>query len=178
MMPFEENMRVWNDTLEEISHPIYKSILNNFHTDMIQEISFNIKAGIVQKDFDSIMNYSLKYILQSLFIQIKKSKEFELMELVFEDKVCDKFEKLFLMDAIDISYHIDDFITEEEMEEEGISVDDLDNFLNIIVNFNEKQFAILKLTNSVCELGELAFLNLDTSDTFINGNHYSDYEEK
>ncbi|KUF34095.1 MULTISPECIES: hypothetical protein [Lysinibacillus] len=96
---------------------------------MIQEISFNIKAGIVQKDFDSIMNYSLKYILQSLFIQIKKSKEFELMELVFEDKVCDEFEKLLLMDAIDISYHIDDFITEKEMEEEGISVDDLDNFL-------------------------------------------------
>ncbi len=26
MMPFEENMRIWNDTLEEISHPIYKSI--------------------------------------------------------------------------------------------------------------------------------------------------------
>lgn len=42
------------------------------------------------------MNYSLKYILQSLFIQIKKSKEFELMELVFEDKVCDEFEKLHL----------------------------------------------------------------------------------
>lgn len=178
MIPFEENIKIWNDTLEEISHPIYKSILNNFHIDLIKEISFNIQAGIVQKDFDSIMNYSLKYILQSLFIHIKKSKEFELMELVFGDKVCDEFEKLLLLDTIDISYHIDDFITEKEMEEEGITVDDLDNFLNIIVNFNEKQFAMLKLTNSVYELGELAFLNLDTSDTFINGNHYSDYEEK
>ncbi|WP_431812029.1 hypothetical protein [Lysinibacillus sp. FW12] len=178
MIPFEENIKIWNDTLEEISHPIYKSILNNFHIDLIKEISFNIQAGIVQKDFDSIMNYSLKYILQSLFIQIKKSKEFELMVLVFGDKVCNEFEKLLLLDAIDISYHIDDFITEKEMEEEGITVDDLDNFLNIIVNFNEKQFAMLKLTNSVHELGELAFLNLDTSDTFINGNHYSDYEEE
>lgn len=177
-MPFEENMRIWNDTLEEISHPIYKSILNNFHTDVIQEISLNIQAGIVEKDFDSIMKYSLQYILRSLFIQIKKSKECELMALVFGDKIYDAFEKLLLMDAIDISYHIDDFITEKEMKEEGITVEDLDNFLNIIVNFNEKQFAILKLTNSVCELGELTFLNLDTSDTFINGNHYSDYEEK
>ncbi len=45
------------------------------------------------------------------------------------------------------TFLIDDFRTEKEMEGEGITVDNLDNFLNIIVNFNEKQFAILKLTN-------------------------------
>lgn len=178
MKTFEKNVKIWNDTLAEISHPIYQSILNNFHTAMIHEISFHIEDGTVEKDFNPIMNYSLKYILRALFIQVKNSKEFELMELVFGNKISEDFEKLLLLDATDISYHIDDFITEKEMEEEGITVDDLDNFLNIIVNFNEKQFAILKLTNCICKLGELAFLNLDTSDTFINGNHYSDYEEK
>ena len=178
MKTFEMNMKIWHDSLGEISHPIYQSILNNFHTAMILEISFHIEDGTVEKDFNSIMNYSLKYLLRSLFVQVKSSKEFELMELVFGNKISEDFEKLLLIDATDISYHIDDFITEKEMEEEGITVDDLDNFLNIIVNFNEQQFAILKLTNSVCELGELTFLNLDTSDTFINGNHYSDYEEK
>ena len=182
MKTYKENMIEWDKIIESFTHPLYKSVLINFHGDMTQEIVYLIENGNVQKDFNSIMNYVLEYILNHLYVQIKESKEFELLELVMQDEINEKVDKLFIKDEIDVYYIIEDFLPEEEFrlqrEKDGYNEDDaVSSSMTINTNFTEKQLAMMELTNVKYKFGRLVEQYLNVYGLYINGEHFEEFED-
>jgi len=183
MKTYEENMVIWENVLEGITHPMHKYILNEFHSDLTQEIVFMIEEGHVEKDFNSIMNYVLKYLLTHLQVQIKNTTQYELLEKIVGDAIGNEVENSFLkIDSIDIYYIIDDFKSEEEvlveMKEEDSTIGDLGVTMSINLNLNDKQKAIMDLFNVNLSFGRLVedYLGYNVG-TYINGVYWDNFEE-
>lgn len=183
MKTYEENMVIWENVLDGITHPMHKYILNEFHSDLTQEIVFMIEEGRVEKDFNSIMNYVLKYLLTHLQVQIKNTTQYELLEQIVGDTIGNEVENSFLkIDNIDIYYIIDDFKSEEEvlaeMKEEDVSIGDIGVTMSINLKLNDKQKAIMDLFNVNHSFGRLVedYLGYNVG-TYINGVYWDNFEE-
>ena len=163
MKTYAENVEVWNEILKGIEDDAQRETLSRIHSDLYLDILYSIENGKIGKDFNSIINQALNQILLYLHVQVKTSEAFGLMEKAFGDIVDDLVKDLFINDDTDIFYlseEVNDFMGEM-----------------VKIKLNDKQLAILKLTNTITKFSDLVYDYLGIFDSYINSTHTDDLRD-
>ena len=172
----------WNEVIENIEHPAHRKILKGFSSDLYHDIVSYFEDKNKIPNFEDIMEYALSFIMMSLNVQIKISKEFELMEKEFNKDIGNLSEDLFssinshkaLSYEIENIYSLDETLA--EMKEYSLTHEDLDTYMVIKSNFNEQQLALMELTKNRYTLGILSEDYLGVYDSYINDKHFSEFD--